>query len=760
VYPWRECVSPANCKFQNEHSYREGERYSSHRQIEQMHMAPCPAAGGREQLDKQDSKATGETEIEEGHGRVERGLVSTTPLPHVRTRSTPERAVERAGPGSSMVEDCEMMDPNPCERREPPFAPARGDSADITTPQDQRTPREVDRNGGVVPIVETSIASTGPGTSRSEEVHPSQSSPGGAPLSGCEHLQTGTCASSPPNWTDSVGPSGAMIEGPVAEEESGEEKGVTSRASGRPCPDSPMHSASESVEEMGLLSSKHAAEVAGFPETLWPPPVNVLTDVRLGDDDLADEPAPLTPAEPDNGDTTGTDRPYTAPRRRGDVVPDDSDSSNHTVRVRQNASNDFSGTDGKYCGELSPPAHSSSKHDGVSPFASDGASPEMCDGKGRASPEPPEGDPHLLERHASEPRAPRLMPDQCPASEAVPTPGGHGPPPSDALTSSPPHGRWQIASVTSPASHDMSPPTSLALGSPLPSSSSANQRSESPEAPKASPVLSDASPRSIFTPESPAAEVFPDLPAALQGSRSALSPGLEPLQPASTASLPESAAPRKSLSVEEAEVETESSSVLDDGLQAPISEPDQPSRRSTRGDNRLRTQIAEEGDASEGFSAPTTPPKVAKHSAGRPEAHTSSERLEATIRDSYTKFGLDGKLLHMRFEPQPLDPMAINLGSPVKARSKLSNDVVKKLRTARDGLLGRLAGDLNERNIDLIQRLCNFSFQSERSGYLKGMVETLCRQRNIAEDNLSLVNFLAYSGLAVMRYVDDPEVGY
>ncbi|TKA44516.1 hypothetical protein B0A55_13649, partial [Friedmanniomyces simplex] len=187
----------------------------------------------------------------------------------------------------------------------------------------------------------------------------------------------------------------------------------------------------------------------------------------------------------------------------------------------------------------------------------------------------------------------------------------------------------------------MSPPTSLALGSPLPSSSSANQRSESPEAPKASPVLSDASPRSIFTPESPAAEVFPDLPAALQGSRSALSPGLEPLQPASIASLPESAAPRKSLSVEEAEVETESSSVLDDGLQAPISEPDQPSRRSTRGDNRLRTKIAEEGDASEGFSAPTTPPKVAKHSAGRPEAHTSSERLEATIRDSYTKFGLD-----------------------------------------------------------------------------------------------------------------------
>ncbi len=306
----------------------------------------------------------------------------------------------------------------------------------------------------------------------------------------------------------------------------------------------------------------------------------------------------------------------------------------------------------------------------------------------------------------------------------------------------------------------MSPPTSLALGSPLPSSSSANQWSESPEAPKASPVLSDASPRSILTPESPAAEVFPDLPAALLASRSVLSPGLEPLQPASIASLPESATPRKSLSVEKAEVEPESSSVLDDGLQAPIPEPDQPSRRSTRGDNRPRTTIAEEEDASEGFSAPTTPPKVAKHSAGRPQAHNSSERLEATIRESYTKFGLDGKLLHMRFKPQPLDPIAINLGSPVEARSKLSNDVVEKLRTARDGLLGRVAGDLNERNIDLIQRLCNFSFQSERSGYLKGIVETLCRQRNIAEDNLSLVNFLAYSGLAVMRYVDDPEVEY
>ncbi|KAK1022613.1 hypothetical protein LTR33_018207, partial [Friedmanniomyces endolithicus] len=155
-----------------------------------------------------------------------------------------------------------------------------------------------------------------------------------------------------------------MVEGLVAEDESREEKGVTSRASGRPCPDTPMHSASGSVEEMGMLSSKHVAEVAGFPETLWPPPVNVLTDVRLGDDDLADEPAPLAPAEPDNGDTTGTDRPYTAPRGRGDVVPDDSDSSNYIVRVRQNANNDFFGTDGKYCGEWSPPAHSSSKHDG------------------------------------------------------------------------------------------------------------------------------------------------------------------------------------------------------------------------------------------------------------------------------------------------------------------------------------------------------------------------------------------------------------
>jgi len=92
VYPWREYVSPANCKFQNEHSYREGERYSSHRQIEQMHMAPCPAAGGREQLDIQGSKATGKTEVEEGQGRVEPDLISTTPFPHVhpgRHRNVP-----------------------------------------------------------------------------------------------------------------------------------------------------------------------------------------------------------------------------------------------------------------------------------------------------------------------------------------------------------------------------------------------------------------------------------------------------------------------------------------------------------------------------------------------------------------------------------------------------------------------------------------------------------------------------------------------
>ena len=163
----------------------------------------------------------------------------------------------------------------------------------------------------------------------------------------------------------------------------------------------------------------------------------------------------------------------------------------------------------------------------------------------------------------------------------------------------------------------------------------------------------------------------------------------------------------------------------------------------------------------------TCPRAVAGQRSDRP-IHQSEEEtdvgLKAAIRESYTRFGLDAQRIRFCYEPQPLDPTAINLNTNWKRRSKLNESVVEKLLQVGIEMSAFLPESDNEKatkkETDLIRRLCNCNPTPAACSSLREIVGALRRERDVTKDELNLIEFELYSTLIVMKSQSEREVSH
>lgn len=136
--------------------------------------------------------------------------------------------------------------------------------------------------------------------------------------------------------------------------------------------------------------------------------------------------------------------------------------------------------------------------------------------------------------------------------------------------------------------------------------------------------------------------------------------------------------------------------------------------------------------------------------------------LEAAIRNNYARFGLCAQRLKFCYEPQPLDPTAINLGTNWKRRSNLNESIIEKLNQAGAEISALFpesdAAKATKREIDLIHRLCKCDPSKVACGSLKDVVGALRQEQNVTKDELNLIEFELYSTLIVMKRQSESEV--
>lgn len=136
--------------------------------------------------------------------------------------------------------------------------------------------------------------------------------------------------------------------------------------------------------------------------------------------------------------------------------------------------------------------------------------------------------------------------------------------------------------------------------------------------------------------------------------------------------------------------------------------------------------------------------------------------LDAAIRASYSRFGLDDRQLIISYTPLPLNPLALFMGSTAKTRSVLTNSSVANLVRLRDELIDHVpvAGDphADRRNIELVRHLCKSSVEPVRPTSLVEVVKKLRLRSNVTADELNLTNFLNYSVMIVTKQYDEAQV--
>ena len=159
--------------------------------------------------------------------------------------------------------------------------------------------------------------------------------------------------------------------------------------------------------------------------------------------------------------------------------------------------------------------------------------------------------------------------------------------------------------------------------------------------------------------------------------------------------------------------------------------------------------------------APATD-RRSKEDLATDDGEDSDTDLKTAIRRSYAKFGLSGQRIRFCYEPQTLDPTAINLNTNWKLRSRLNEPLVEKLLQSGSEIATFLPESdtkkANEKEIDLIQRLCNRNRTHAACNSLKEIVGALRREREVTKDELNLVEFEIYSTLIVMKHQNETEV--
>ena len=147
----------------------------------------------------------------------------------------------------------------------------------------------------------------------------------------------------------------------------------------------------------------------------------------------------------------------------------------------------------------------------------------------------------------------------------------------------------------------------------------------------------------------------------------------------------------------------------------------------------------------------------------QPEDETDAE-LKIAVRESYIRFGLDAHRLRFCYEPQPLDPTAINLNTNWKRRSKLNESAMEKLQQAGTEIIRFLPESdtpkATKRETDLIRRLCNCTPSQMACTSLKEVVGALRRERDVTKDELHLIEFELYSTLIIMKSQSEHEASH
>ncbi|KAK0767655.1 hypothetical protein LTR59_018234, partial [Friedmanniomyces endolithicus] len=127
-------------------------------------------------------------------------------------------------------------------------------------------------------------------------------------------------------------------------------------------------------------------------------------------------------------------------------------------------------------------------------------------------------------------------------------------------------------------------------------------------------------------------------------------------------------------------------------------------------------------------------------------------RPEDAIRSSYATFGLDSSQLIITYELQSIHPLALYMGSTARNQAELTRTRMAKLESARSELLGYLptAGnsEVDQKDANLIRRLCLSSLRDEDTPRLVDAVKALRRRSEVAGDELSL--FRCLENLMVM----------
>ncbi len=138
-------------------------------------------------------------------------------------------------------------------------------------------------------------------------------------------------------------------------------------------------------------------------------------------------------------------------------------------------------------------------------------------------------------------------------------------------------------------------------------------------------------------------------------------------------------------------------------------------------------------------------------------------RPEDAIRSSYATFGLDSSQLIITYELQSIHPLALYMGSTARNQAELTRTRMAKLESARSELLGYLptAGnsEVDQKDANLIRRLCLSSLRDEDTPRLVDAVKALRRRSEVAGDELSLFRCLENLMVMVTKQHNELEVG-
>lgn len=136
---------------------------------------------------------------------------------------------------------------------------------------------------------------------------------------------------------------------------------------------------------------------------------------------------------------------------------------------------------------------------------------------------------------------------------------------------------------------------------------------------------------------------------------------------------------------------------------------------------------------------------------------------EHAIRSSYATFGLDSSQLTITYDSHPIHPLALYMGSTAKNQAELTQARMKKLDGARSELLEYLptAGNsgADQKDTNLIRRLCLSSLRDEDTPRLVDAVKALRRRSEVAGDELNLFRCLESLMVMVTKQHNEEEVG-